>query len=119
LKCIIAEDITKIGIENSVVGRINSIVFIEFDGDYYQARWNETGVLEADCMICHLPVYNNTERKKQLKSLNFRWAPTSAAGLGTIDGSIADNKPVRVSYNTRLFDKDGKLSPHIVREPHI
>jgi len=24
-----------------------------FDGDYYQARWSETGVLEADCLLCH------------------------------------------------------------------
>jgi hypothetical protein len=33
------------------------------DGDYYQARWTETGVLEADCMICHQPEYNFPERK--------------------------------------------------------
>ena len=23
----------------------------DFDGDYYQARWSETGVLEADCLL--------------------------------------------------------------------
>ncbi len=50
----------------------------DFDGDYYQARWEESGVLEADCLICHQPGYKNEERKKQLKALNFRWAPTTA-----------------------------------------
>jgi len=37
----------------------------DLDGDYYQARWSETGVLEADCMICHQPDYNNETRKEQ------------------------------------------------------
>jgi cytochrome b subunit of formate dehydrogenase len=88
-----------------------------FDGDYYQARWSETGVLEADCMICHQPEYNNAERIKQLKALNFRWAPTVAAGWGTVTGSIKGNPSVKVVYNKSLFDPDGKISPHIVREP--
>ena len=88
----------------------------KFDGDYYQARWNETGVLEADCMICHQPSYNNEERKKQLKALNLRWAPTAGAGWGTVTGSIQEKTPVKVVYDRSLFDGDGKLSPRIVRE---
>ena len=27
----------------------------DFDGDYFQAHWNRTGVIEADCNLCHLP----------------------------------------------------------------
>jgi len=88
-----------------------------FDGDYYQARWSETGVLEADCMMCHQPEYNNAERKKQLKALNFRWAATAAAGWATVTGSVQEKIPVKVAYNPSLFDADGKISPHIVREP--
>ncbi len=88
-----------------------------FDGDYYQARWSETGVLEGDCMLCHQPEYNNAIRKKQLKALNFRWAPTVAAGWATVTGSILENIPLKVVYNTALFDAEGKISPHIVREP--
>jgi formate dehydrogenase gamma subunit len=89
----------------------------DFDGDYYQAQWSETGVLEADCMMCHQPEYNNAERKKQLKALNFRWAATAAAGWATITGSVQEKIPVKVAYNASLFDADGKISPHIVREP--
>lgn len=88
-----------------------------FDGDYYQARWSETGVLEADCMICHQPGYNFLERKKQLANLNFRWAATAAAGWGAVSGSIQENTHVKVAYNTALFDAEGKISPRIVREP--
>ncbi len=89
----------------------------DLDGDYYHARWSETGVLEADCMICHQPGYNNEVRKQQLKLLNFRWAPTAASGWGVIKGSVDKNMDVKVSYDLSVFDADGKISPHIVREP--
>jgi cytochrome b subunit of formate dehydrogenase len=89
----------------------------DFDGDYYQARWTETGVLEADCMICHQPEYKFSERNKQLADLNFRWAPTAAAGWANVSGSIQKNTAVEVVYNKSLFDAEGKVSPHIVREP--
>jgi hypothetical protein len=32
------------------------------DGDYYKSRWSETGVMEADCLLCHLPGYRYSER---------------------------------------------------------
>lgn len=87
------------------------------DGDYYKARWSETGVLEADCLLCHLPEYNFSERNKQLGNLNFRWVPTAAAVLATVEGAVKGGQEVKVTYNTRAFDVDGRLSPHIVREP--
>jgi len=89
----------------------------DLDGDYYQARWSETGVLEADCMICHQPGYDNNIRKQQLKVLNFKWAPTAASGLAIVSGSVDSKTPVTVSYDISQFDASGKLSPHIVREP--
>ncbi|MEE4311297.1 MAG: cytochrome c3 family protein [candidate division KSB1 bacterium] len=89
----------------------------DFDGDYYQAHWNNSGAMEGDCMICHQPEYNFSERKKQLSNFNFRWMPTAAAGWATVTGSIQKNESVKVIYNTSLFDSDGRMSPHIVREP--
>ena len=87
------------------------------DGDYFQARWGETGVIEADCMICHLPGYNNAARKRQLEALNFRWAATAGTGWGTVMGSIQGKNRVKVIYEKSLFDAEGKISPQIVREP--
>ena len=89
----------------------------DLDGDYYQARWSETGVLEADCMICHQPDYNNETRKEQLKNLNFRWVATAASGMGVVSGSIDKNAPVQVTYDLSQFDQSGKVSPWLVREP--
>lgn len=87
-----------------------------FDGDYYKARWAETGVLEADCLICHSPVYRMEERNKQLSLLNFKWAATAGAGLAEIAGSVkAGEKPV-VSYRPSLFDAEGHLNVPILKE---
>ena len=87
------------------------------DGDYYKARWSESGVLEADCLLCHLPEYDFAARNKQIGELNFCWAPTAAAGLAKVDGSVAKNEALAVIYDASRFDADGRLSPHIVREP--
>lgn len=88
-----------------------------FDGDYYQARWGETGVLEADCLICHLPGYKMGERNKQVKELNFRWAPSAGSGLAQVAGSIQGGKPVTVAYDKARFKPDGTVSLNIVRQP--
>lgn len=87
------------------------------DGDYYKARWSETGVLEADCLICHLPEYDNGRRKAQLQELNYRWAATAGSGLAAVSGSVGKGEPVVVAYDRSRFDAEGKLSLHLVREP--
>ncbi|MFW6171712.1 MAG: hypothetical protein ACODAD_14585, partial [Planctomycetota bacterium] len=88
-----------------------------FDGDYHKARWSETGVLEADCLLCHMPEYRLSERKKQLGAWNFRWAATAGAGFASVRGSVSENEPVKVTYEESHFNDDGTVEPHIVRQP--
>ncbi len=88
-----------------------------FDGDYYQARWNDTGVLEADCLLCHLPEYRISERNKQLATWNFRWAATAGAGFAEVTGSVSDGEEVAVVYDKERFLPDGTVEPHLVGEP--
>jgi hypothetical protein len=49
------------------------------DGDYYKARWSETGVIEADCLLCHLPEYDLKRRNAELG--NFLREQTSTWSL--------------------------------------
>ncbi len=79
------------------------------DGDYYQSKWDKTGVVEADCLICHLPGYNFGERNKHLKLLNFKWAATAASGIAQVTGFIREGAQPQVVYNKRLFNEDGKI----------
>lgn len=88
-----------------------------FDGDYYKARWSETGVIEADCLLCHLPTYNKKARDEQVSKLNFKWAATAGAGFADIIGSVKEGGPVNVRYDRARFDSEGHADISIVREP--
>ena len=88
-----------------------------FDGDYFKARWSETGVIEADCLLCHLPEYNFKKRNQQLAKLNFRWAATEGAGFGRVTGIVASNQAPQVAYDLNQFDAEGNLQVHTVPEP--
>ena len=88
-----------------------------FDGDYFQAHWNRSGVIEADCNLCHLPEYDYKGRNEHLAKFNFRWMATVGSGLALVEGSIKDTIDIKVKYNLSKFGPDGKVSMHIVREP--
>jgi hypothetical protein len=87
------------------------------DGDYYKARWSDTGVIEADCLLCHMPEYDYGARNAQLANLNFRWAATEGARLGTVVGRVAAGEKPRIEYRADLFDADGNVRLHIARTP--
>lgn len=85
------------------------------DGDYHNSPWERTGVMEADCFICHLAEYEYSVRAQQIKKLNFKWAATAAAGLGYVWGSVSDGQTPSVYYNKSKFMADGKVHLHIQR----
>ena len=87
------------------------------DGDYYKARWDETGVIEADCLLCHMPEYDYAKRNAQLAALNFRWAATAGSGFGTVTGKVGDGQAPTVAYDADRFDADGNVRVHIAPEP--
>ncbi len=86
-------------------------------GDYYKARWDRTGVIEADCLLCHMPTYDHKARQTQLAALNFRWAATAGAGLGSVTGKVAADESPEVTYDLGRFDADGNLAVNYVAEP--
>jgi hypothetical protein len=87
------------------------------DGDYYKARWSETGVIEADCLLCHMPEYDLKHRNAELANLNFRWAATTGAGFGQTRGTVRAGEQPRVVYDRGRFDADGNVLVHIAPEP--
>ncbi|HUM33558.1 MAG TPA: hypothetical protein PLQ08_11520 [Bacteroidales bacterium] len=68
-------------------------------------------------MLCHFPEYDYKTRNKHLLLWNFKWMATAGSGLAKVDGSVKDSIEVTVHYDLSKFDKDGKVSLHLVREP--
>jgi len=88
-----------------------------FDGDYYKAHWNRSGVAEADCNICHLPEYDYKGRNNHLMKWNFKWMATAGSGFAKVEGSVKDSTEIALTYDLSKFSADGKVSMHLVREP--
>jgi multidrug transporter EmrE-like cation transporter/nitrate/TMAO reductase-like tetraheme cytochrome c subunit len=88
-----------------------------FDGDYFQAHWDRSGVIEGDCNLCHLPEYDYKGRNDHLMKWNFRWMATAGSGLAKVTGSVKDTLDIKVEYDKAKFGADGKVSMHLVREP--
>ena len=79
------------------------------DGDYYhydsgtgaiiQSPWEDSGVLEIDCLLCHMEGYSTANRATESKAAHFKTAPFAGAGFGTVvdndtvtwDSSLATN----------------------------
>ena len=85
------------------------------DGDYHEAAWDKSGVVEADCLMCHLAGYNGQSRTDQLSKANFRWAATVGAGFGTVDGSVKDGQTPSLKYDPSRFSEDGTVALKITR----
>jgi len=62
--------------------------FSSHDAPDGKSHFRESGVVEADCLICHQAGYRMDDRNEQLGRRNYRWAATAGAGLGTITGAV-------------------------------
>jgi hypothetical protein len=102
-----------------------------------RARWNVSGTLEVNCLVCHdaSPAYNQAEYATQVAKENFRFAPAAASGLGLVTGSskqmpdtfdyllpnsVEDSlqpQIPKVEYSPANFLPGGKVAFDIVRTP--
>ena len=87
------------------------------DGDYHRSNWDHSGVVEADCFVCHLPEYSFVSRTKQLKKQNFRWAAVAGSGIAQVAGAVSDGQAPTVQYNERFFNADGTIALNLSWPP--
>ena len=119
---------------------------IPFDGDYSsnytpdrRSHFRESGVLEGDCLLCHMSGYRMDRRNIEISKRNYGWAPTAGAGLGGISGAVFSYRdpavgPNHASFlsgawnfsrrptvqylwgNGNLFTKEGKLKGSLINK---
>lgn len=111
---------------------------VEEDPPDVDARWEVSGRLEIDCLMCHNAetIQNGSERAIQIARENLRWAAAAASGLGIVDGLAAnlpetynlidgpnpDNAwatPPEVTYDKTRFDPDNRVFFDLDRKPGL
>ncbi|MCB0163623.1 MAG: cytochrome b/b6 domain-containing protein [Anaerolineae bacterium] len=72
--------------------------------------WAESGTVEMNCFLCHIPDPNNQARIETLAAGNFQWANTATL-LGT--GIVTDTEGA-LAWNPAAFTPDGTLAQEYV-----
>lgn len=72
--------------------------------------WNESGVVEMNCFLCHTPEPNAAARAQALSAGLFRWANTA-----TLLGSgLVEQRGETFTWNAGAFSEDGMLKSEYV-----
>ncbi len=101
------------------------------DGDYtpfshgnanYGAPWNQSGVSEADCLICHLKGYQWEKRGATLRGKLFKYGSTVGAGWANVKLSQDESgnskvDELTVDYTKKEVTDFENLHLQIVRRP--
>lgn len=101
----------------------------KFDGDYtafsagnpkFGAPWDKSGVVEADCLMCHLKGYSWKKRMASLNGRKFRWSASVGAGWADVE-MIKDKtgapmvKTVSINYKKNKTADFNKLGAQITK----
>ena len=68
--------------------------------------WQQSGVAEMNCFLCHLPDANNAARITTMQAGDFKWASTATLSGTEVVEMTADG---RFQYNPDAFDENGLL----------
>jgi thiosulfate reductase cytochrome b subunit len=79
-------------------------------GELVPWDWQESGVVEMNCFLCHTPDPNNEARKEALHEGKFKWASTATL-LGT---TLVEQINGGWQWNEEAFDKNGELAEDLV-----
>jgi hypothetical protein len=73
--------------------------------------WNESGVVEMNCFLCHTPAPNDDARSEAIHAGDFEWANTA-----TLVGSgIVEKQGNQFQWNESAFQDNGELDPDYIQ----
>ena len=86
-------------------GDVETSILDPESGELLPWDWQDSGVVEMNCFLCHTPSPNNEARKAELASGNFKWA-NAATLLGT---GILEHSDDEYRWNPAAFHANGDL----------
>lgn len=72
--------------------------------------WQQSGVEEMNCFLCHIPDPNNDARTQELQDGHFAWANTATL-IGT---GIVEKQEGEWQWNKDAFQENGELNKELV-----
>lgn len=96
-------------LDPGATGLQNSI--LDDDGDQLVPwDWNESGVIEMNCFLCHTPAPDADARAEAIHTGHFEWANTA-----TLLGSgIVDKSGEQYRWNKNAFQANGEIEPEFL-----
>ncbi len=82
-------------------------------GDIQAWDWQQSGVIEMNCFLCHIASPDNAARMSAIRSGNFAWANTATlAGTGIVEAAEEG-----FTWNPQAFDENGFLLDIPLQDP--
>ncbi len=96
---------------------LNAWDFQVRDGAVVQAKWfEESGVLDVDCLMCHLDGYKHLARNEQVtRYAKFKNAATMGTGVADPDSTLADVFDYKGYYVSRDLQNNLYLNSNFAR----
>jgi thiosulfate reductase cytochrome b subunit len=89
-----------------VVGDLETSIVDPVTGELVAWDWQESGVVEMNCFLCHTPNPNNEARIEMLQAGEFKWANTA-----TLAGTeLVERVDGEWQWNEAAFDAEGNLT---------
>jgi thiosulfate reductase cytochrome b subunit len=79
-------------------------------GDLERWDWDESGLVEMNCFLCHTPNPNNDARAEALQSGAFQWANTATLLGSTIVSPSGDT----YTWNADAFNESLEIDPDVL-----
>ncbi len=79
-------------------------------GELVAWDWNESGVVEMNCFLCHIPNPDNDARMNALHEGEFGWANTATL----LNTGIIDESGNGFTWNAEAFTEEGAINMDLV-----
>jgi thiosulfate reductase cytochrome b subunit len=73
--------------------------------------WNESGVVEMNCFLCHIPNPDNQARMDRLHDGDFKWANTATL----YNTGIIEESENGFNWNLEAFNQNNELRQEIIK----